>query len=106
MKKKKQQKKLQELEIERINKIKELEKKQEKIADITKESFIIPKEIPLPYFLRYVCQLIKQAKEKKVSKKCIKITEILKDVIIKKETDEEVDAFEKQLRPKYMKLIN
>ena len=31
---------------------------------------------------------------------------MLKDVIIKKEIDEKVDAYEKQLRFKYMKLIN
>lgn len=31
---------------------------------------------------------------------------MLKDVIIKKETDEKVDTYEKQLRFKYMKLIN
>ena len=31
---------------------------------------------------------------------------MLKDVIIKKEIDEKVDAYGKQLRFKYMKLIN
>ena len=31
---------------------------------------------------------------------------MLKDVIIKKEIDEKVDAYEKKLRFKYMKLIN
>ena len=31
-------------------------------------------------FLRYICQLIKQAREKEVSEKCIRITEILKDI--------------------------
>ena len=46
----------------------------------------------LPYILRYVCQLTNQAKEKKVSEKCVKITEILKNVMIKKEIDGKVDA--------------
>ena len=32
---------------------------------------IIPNEILLPYFLKYVCQLINQAKDKKVSEKLI-----------------------------------
>ena len=31
----------------------------------------------LPYFLKYVCQLINQAKEKEVSEKCIRIIKIL-----------------------------
>ena len=44
---------MQELEIEKMN---------ETLA-------IIPKEILSPYFLRYDCQLINQAKEKEVSKK-------------------------------------
>ena len=63
-------------------------------------------KIPLPYILRYVCQLINQAKEKKVFEKCIKITEILKNVMIKKEIDGKVDVYEKQLRSEYMKLLN
>ena len=63
-------------------------------------------KIPLPYILRYVCQLINQAKEKRVSEKCIKITEILKNVMIKKEIDGKVDVYEKQLRSEYMKLLN
>ena len=42
----------------------------------------IPKEILLTHFLRHVCQLIKQAKEKEISEKCIRITKTLKDVII------------------------
>ena len=37
-----------------------------------------------------------QAKDKKVSEKCIRITEILKDVMIKKEIDEKVDSYKKQ----------
>ena len=49
---------------------------------------------------------MKQAKEKEVSGKCIRITKILKDVVIKKEIDEKADAHEKQLSSKYMKLMN
>ena len=41
-----------------------------------------------------------------VSEKCIRTTEISKDVIINKEIDETVDAFEKQLTSKFMKLMN
>ena len=52
-----------------------------------------------------VKQLIKQAKEKEVPGKCITLTEILKDVMIKKEIDENVDEYEKQLRSKYIKLM-
>ena len=44
-------------------------------------------------------------RKKKVSEKCVRITEILKDVIIKKEKDEKGDAYEKQLRSKYIKLM-
>ena len=49
---------------------------------------------------------MKIIKEKKVSEKCIKITEILKNVMIKKEIDGKVDVYEKQLRSEYMKLLN
>ena len=49
-------------------------------------------------FLRHVFQLIKQAKEKEISVKCIKITKILEAVIIKKEMDEKFDLYEKQLK--------
>ena len=48
----------------------------------------------------------KISKRKKVSEKCIIMTEILKDVMVKKEIDEKVDAYEKQLRYKYMELMN
>ena len=58
---------------------------------------IIPKEILL---LLHVCYLINQAKEKEVSEKCISIAEISKDAIIKKEIDEKIDAYKKQLRCK------
>lgn len=37
-----------------------------------------------------------QAKDKKVSEKCIRIIEILKEVMIKKEIDEKVDSYKKQ----------
>ena len=47
-----------------------------------------------------------QAKEKEVSEKYIRIIEILKDVMIKKEINEKIDANEKQLRSEYMKLMN
>ena len=60
----------------------------------------------LTYFSRHVCQLIKQAKENKVSEKCIRATQIFKDVIIKKEINEKADAYEKQLRSNYIKLMN
>ena len=60
----------------------------------------------LTYFLRHVCQLIKQAKEKAVSEKCIRTTEILNGVIIIKKIDEKFDACEKQLRSKCTKLMN
>ena len=78
----------------RINKIKELkelettttkkELEELEIEKINKAIAIIPKEIVLPYLLKYVCQLIKQAKEKEVSEKFIRITETLKDVVMKK----------------------
>lgn len=46
---------------------------------------------------------MKQTKRKSVSGKYIRITEILKDVIIKK-IDEKVDAYEKISRSKLLKL--
>ena len=55
----------------------------------------------LIYLLRHVCQLIKEAKEKEVSEKCLRMVEI------KKEIDEKVDVYEKKkLRSKYIKLMN
>ena len=45
-------------------------------------------------------------KKKKIFEKYIRITETLKDAMIKKEMDEKVNAYEKQLRSKYMKLMN
>ena len=59
----------------------------------------------LIHFLRHVCQLIK-ANEKKVSEKCFRMVEILKDAIIKKEMDEKVDVYETQTRSEYIKLRN
>ena len=44
----------------------------------------------LIYLLRHVCQLIKEAKEKEVSEKCLRMVEI------KKEIDEKVDVYEKK----------
>ena len=52
-----------------------------KIEKINEATAIILKEILLPHFLRHVCHLIKQAKEKGVSEKCIRITKILQDVM-------------------------
>ena len=46
----------------------------------------------LTHFFRHVCQLIKQVDEKKVCEKCIRMVEILKDAIIKKEIYEKIDA--------------
>ena len=50
--------------------------------------------------------IIKQAKENCVSEKCIRTTENIKNLIAKKEVDAKVEAFEKQLRSKYIKLMN
>ena len=54
-------------------------------------------------FFRCVNQLIKQEKERKSLKN--ELTEILKNVIIKKEIDEKVDTYKKQLRSTYMKFM-
>ena len=64
------------------NKKKELEELETEKTNET--TAIIPKEVRLPYFSRYVFQLINQAREKKVFEKCIRITNILKDLIMKK----------------------
>ena len=54
-----------------------------------------------------ICSSIKKtSKRKKVSKKRVTITGMLKDVTIRKEIDEKVDAYEKQLRSKHIKLMN
>ena len=45
----------------------------------------------LTYFLRHVCQLIKEANEKQVFEKYVRMIEILKDAIIKKEIYVKVD---------------
>ena len=78
-KKNKQNKALKELKTtkKRIRRTKEKNKKKTLlIANI-------PKEILWTYFLRYVCQFIKKVK-KEVSRKCIRITKILKDEMKKK----------------------
>ena len=50
---------------------------------------------------------MEQAKEIKALEKCIRTTEIFQNVLIKKEIDEKVDTYKKkQLRSKYMKLMN
>ena len=59
----------------------------------------------LTHFLRHVSQLIKQGNKKK-SKKCVRVLEILKDVIINKEIDGKVEVYGTQLRSEYMKLMN
>ena len=48
----------------------------------------------------------KLRKKKKIFEKYIRITETLKDAMIKKEMDEKVNAYDKQLRSEYMKLMN
>lgn len=71
------------------------------------------------YFLKLACQLIKQAK-KQVPGKFVRVVEILNDAIMKKEVsekcvtiveikieiDKKLDAYEKQLRSKYIELMN
>ena len=85
--------------------IEEQEIEKETTANLTKKLSIIPKKILLSHFLENVKQWIKQAKPKKIPEKCIRIAEMLKDVIIKKEIDKKVDSYEKQLRFKWMKLL-
>ena len=85
--------------------IEEQEIEKETTANLTKNLSIIPKKILLSHFLENVKQWIKQAKPKKIPEKCIRIAEMLKDVIIKKEIDKKVDSYEKQLRFKWMKLL-
>ena len=83
---------IEKLETENINqikKLKEIETKKKELEELETEktnetTAIIPKEVRLPYFSRYVFQLINQAREKKVFEKCIRITNILKDLIMKK----------------------
>ena len=50
--------------------------------------------------------MIEKAKEKEVSEKCIKITKNTQRCNDKKKMDKKVDAYEKQLRSEYMKLMN
>ena len=50
--------------------------------------------------------LIKQTKEKEVSVNYIRITKLFKDARMQKELDEKIDAYEKQLRSEYLKLMN
>ena len=51
--------------------------------------------------------MIEKAKEKQVSEKCIKITKNTQRCNDKKKKmDKKVDAYEKQLRSEYMKLMN
>ena len=60
----------------------------------------------LTIFFKICLSINKASKRKKVSEKCITITEILKDVMIKEEIDEKFDAYEKHFRSKYMKSMN
>ena len=80
---------IKNLEMQRINKIKQLRaRKNKKRTRRTKKRkknetpFNIPKEMFLTYFLRHICQLAKQANKEKVSEKCVRMVEILKDAII------------------------
>ena len=52
--------------------------------------------------------MIEKAKEKQASEKCIKITKNTQrcNDKKKKKMDKKVDAYEKQLRSEYMKLMN
>ena len=79
--------------MERIER-EELGIEKETTANLTSKLSVVPKVILLPHFLENVKQLIKKAKEKKFSEKCIRITKLLKDVIIKKEIDEKADENE------------
>ena len=71
---------IEKVEIERRNKIKELkeletikkELRELKMEKINKTIASIPKEILFPYFIRYFCQLIDQAKENKYLKNVLK----------------------------------
>ena len=112
-------KKLENVEIKKLKQLKkskknskinletqEQEKEKETIANLTNKLSIILKEILLQTFLENAKQLTKQAKENKVPKKCIRPIDTFKDVMIKKEKDEKVDAYEKRLRSKYIELIN
>ena len=64
---------IEKLETENINqikKLKEIERKKKELEELETEKVnettaIIPKEVLLPYFSRYVFQLINQAREKK-----------------------------------------
>ena len=49
---------------------------------------------------------ISKTSKQKSLKNIVRMVEILKDAIIKKDIDEKVYAYENQLRSKYMKLIN
>ena len=82
---------MEKLEIETINKIKELkelETTKKELEELEKEKtnetiVNIPREILLTHFLRHGCQLIKQVNENKVSEKRVRTVEIIKDAIIK-----------------------
>ena len=69
---------LEKIEIEE----KEIEK--ETIANLTNKLSIIPKKILLSHSLEKIKQLIKPAKERRTTEKCVRMVEIFKDVIIKK----------------------
>ena len=63
------------------------------IINLTNKLSAIPKEKLLSHFLRYVNSLlIKQAKEKRMTEKCIRITEMIKNVMVEKEINERVNA--------------
>ena len=99
---------LERIAIENLERIEiEKQEKKKKNSQFNKQIIYYSKRNTLTIFFK-ICLSINKAskKKKKVSERCITITEILKDVMIKEEIDEKVDAYEKHLRSKHMKLMN
>ena len=59
----------------------------------------------LSFVLRCVNLIIKPAKEKTITEKCIRTTEILINAMEEKEINERVNAHEKQLRSEYIDVM-
>ena len=59
----------------------------------------------ISFVLRYVNLIIKPAKEKTITEKCIRTTEILINAMEEKEINERVNAHEKQLRSEYIDVM-